>query len=128
MSARHGKLFSDLSANCFHSQRKYLSGSEFLKNTCGSGFISQVFLLGLIVMAKILLNLRKLGKKLTNYDMSGKNFRKSGKITMCPENCLLPCEQSPLVFLLGTEKRERLCRTCVHSLWSRQSKNLDNYV
>jgi hypothetical protein len=26
----------------------------------------------------------------------------------------------------GTEKRERLCRTCVHSLWSRHSKNLDN--
>jgi hypothetical protein len=40
----------------------------------------------------------------------------------------IPCEQSPLVFLLGTatEKRERLCRTCVYSLWSRQSKNLDN--
>ena len=95
MSARHGKLFSDLSANCFHSQRKYLSGSEGLKNTCGSGFISQVFLLGLIVLAKILLNLRKLGE----------NFRKSGKITMCPENCLLPCELSPLVFLLGMARR-----------------------
>jgi hypothetical protein len=28
----------------------------------------------------------------------------------------------------STEKRERLCRTCVYSLWSRQSKHLDNYA
>ena len=54
--ARLGKSFSDLSANCFRSQRKYLSGSNIKSN--------------IIVIAKILLNLQKLLKKLGNYDMS----------------------------------------------------------
>jgi hypothetical protein len=54
--ARLGKLFADLLANCFRSQRKYLSGSNIKSN--------------IIVIAKILLNLQKLLKKLGNYDMS----------------------------------------------------------
>ena len=121
MSARHGKLFSDLSANCFHSQRKYLSGSEGLKNTCGSGFISQVFLLGLICSyGKIFAKFTKIGETFSevrkNYDVSGKLF------------VTLRAKSSRISSRHGTEKRERLCRTCVHSLWSRQSKNLDNYV
>jgi hypothetical protein len=37
MSARIGKLFSDLSENCFRSERKYLSGSE-LKITMSENF------------------------------------------------------------------------------------------
>jgi hypothetical protein len=47
MSARIGKLFSDLSENCFRGERKYLSGSEKMENYDMSG---NVCILGKIMI------------------------------------------------------------------------------
>jgi hypothetical protein len=39
MSARIGKLFSDLSENCFRGERKYLSSSELKIMICAEKFL-----------------------------------------------------------------------------------------
>ena len=63
------------------------------------------------------------------YNIQNGNFRSCGEIAATSiVQGTLRAKSSRISSRHGTEKRERLCRTCVYSLWSRQSKNVDNYA
>ena len=76
MSARIGKLFSDLSENSFRDERKYLSGSE-LKIICSEKFLyfrKNYVGKDFCIFGKMMIRPEKFLYVRKNYDMFGKLF------------------------------------------------------